>query len=146
MKHLFIALTISAASLFNTAKANSPITPSVLESFRSTYLHARDVYWTEVGSHYKIAFKLDGKPITANYTAEGNWIGTTRNISSAELPAKLCANLNKELKRAWISDLFVLSNAEGETYFATVETADTKHVIKSDNGRKWEHYKTIEKK
>jgi maleate cis-trans isomerase len=145
MKHLFIALTIAAASLITTAKASSPITPTVLESFRSTYGHAKDVYWTEIGNTYKIAFKLDGKSIVAYYTNEGVWIGTTRNISAAELSPKLRANLSKEMKTGYISDLFILSNPEGETYFATIETADTKKVVKSNNGRKWDFYKRIEK-
>lgn len=102
MKHLFISLTIAAASLFNTANANDDVTPPVLESFRSTYTytHAKEVFWTTIGAGYKAFFKLDGKYATAYYTSDGRWIGTTRHISAAELSPKLRANLCKELKRA----------------------------------------------
>ncbi|HYH14541.1 MAG TPA: hypothetical protein VD794_04950 [Flavisolibacter sp.] len=145
MKHLFIALTISAASFFNTAKAKDPVTPPVLESFRSTYTHAQEVHWSEIGTGFKATFKLDGEYATAYYLSDGNWIGTTKNISTSELSPKLRANLKRELKEAWVSDLYVMSTNEGEVYFATVESADNKKVLKSNNGRKWDHYKSIKK-
>jgi hypothetical protein len=145
MKHLFIALTISAASFFTPAKANTPITPTALESFRSTYVNAKDVYWTEVGSNYKVSFKLNGKPTTAFYTASGNWIGTTRNMSPLELSPKLDASLKKKLKAGYISDLFVVANEDGETYFVTITTPDVTKVYKSEHGMKWEFFRSIEK-
>jgi len=145
MKHLFIALTITAASLFTTAKASDDVTPPVLESFRSTYIHAKEVFWSEIGSGFKASFKLDGKYATAYYTSDGSWIGTTRYISVAELSAKLRSSLKKELKQAWVSDLYVLNTTEGDVYFVTIESADAKKVLKSNDGRKWEHYKSLEK-
>ena len=145
MKHLFIALTISAASFFTTAKANTDVTPPVLESFRSTYIHAKEVHWSEINNGFKATFKSEGKYATAYYTVDGTWIGTTRNISASELSPKLRNNLRKELKRAWISDLYVLSTNDGEVYFAVVESADDKKVLKSNNGRKWDHYKSVAK-
>lgn len=145
MKHLFIALTISAASLFNTAKANPEVTPRVLEAFRSTYVHAKEVHWSEIDNGFKASFKSEGKYITAYYTFDGSWIGTTRNIAASELSPKLRGNLRKELKHAWISDLYVLNTDDGNVYFATVESADAKVVLKSNNGRKWDHYKSLAK-
>jgi len=145
MKQLFIALTITASSLFNTAKANDPVTPTVLESFRNTYTHAQDVHWSEIGSGYKASFKIDGVYATAYYMSDGNWIGTTKNIRSTELAPKLRNNLRKELNQAWISDLYVMSTNDGNVYFATVESADNKKVFKSENNHKWEHYKSIKK-
>lgn len=145
MKHLFIALTISAATFFNTAKANDPITPSVLESFRNTYVHAKEVYWTVIGTGFKASFKLNGEYAAAYYLSDGNWIGTTKNISATKLSPKLRANLKEELKQAWISDLFVMSTNEGDIYFATVESANDKKVFKSNYGHKWDHYKSVKK-
>jgi hypothetical protein len=145
MKHLIVALTISAASFFTTAKANSNVTPPVLESFRNTYIHAKEVNWSETDNGFKATFKSDGKYVTAYYVYDGTWIGTTRNIAASELSTKLRNNLRRELKRAWISDLYVLSTNDGEVYFAVVESANDKKVLKSNNGRKWDHYKSVAK-
>jgi len=145
MKHLFFALTITAASIFNTAKASDDVTPPVLESFRNTYVHAKEVQWTTIGSGYKASFKLNNIYVTAYYTSDGSWIGTTRNIRATELSPSLRNNLRKELKNAWISDLYVLDTNEGDVYFATIESADAKKVLKSNNGRKWDHYKSLVK-
>jgi hypothetical protein len=145
MKHLLLTLTISAASVFNAAKANEPITPTVLASFRTSYAQAQEVHWADMGNTYRASFKLDGKYATAYYAADGNWLGTSRNISVTELLPKTRGYLRKEMKRAWVSDLIVLSTNEGDVYFATLESADTKKVVKSDNGRKWSEYQTFEK-
>jgi hypothetical protein len=145
MKHLLLTLTISAASLFNAAKANSPITPSVMKSFRTAYGQAKEVQWTSMGNTYRASFKIDEKFVNAYYAADGNWIGTSRYISATELAPKVRTNLRKELKGAWISDLLVLSTNEGDVYFATIENADFKKVVKSDYGRKWTDYRKFEK-
>lgn len=145
MKHLLLTLTISAASVFHAAKANEPITPTVLASFRSTYKQAQEVHWTDIGNTYKASFTLDGKYATAYYATDGNWIGTSRNISVSELSPKYRSNLRKELKKAWVSDLIVLSTNEGDVYFATIETADVKKVVKSEIGHRWSEYRTFEK-
>lgn len=145
MKHLFLALTVTVASIFQTAKASEPITPTVLASFKSTYASAQEVNWTVVDNTYKAFFKLDGKYATAYYAPDGSWIGTSRSIPVTELSSKLKFNLRKELKRAWISDLIILSTNEGDVYFATIESADAKKIVKSENGRKWSDYQTFEK-
>ena len=145
MKRLFIALAIAAASSFSAASAKPHVTPSVLEAFRNTYLNAKDVHWTEMRNTYKVSFLLDGQFVSAYYRADGQLVGTVRNVTLTELSPRLKANLRKELKNAWIADLFVLNSENGSVYFATVETADLKTIFKSKNGRKWEIYERARK-
>jgi hypothetical protein len=146
MKHLFIALTIAAASVFNTVNASDPVTPPVLESFRNSYSDAKEIKWKDIGNVYKVSFKMDGKYADAYYMVDGSWIGTARNIKTSELPYKQRASLRRELKKGgFLSDLFILSGSDGNIYFATIETPDAKKVFKSNSGRKWSLYKNIEK-
>jgi hypothetical protein len=145
MKRLFIALAIAAASSFSTVSANPHVTSPVLEAFRSTYLHAKDVHWTELRNTYKVSFLLDGQYVSAFYKADGHLVGTVRNISVTELSLRLKTNLRKEMNNAWITDLFVLNTNDEDVYFATVESADQKTIFKSRNGRKWEIYESLRK-
>ncbi len=145
MKRLFIALAIAVASSFSAASANPHITPSVLEAFRSTYLNAKDVHWTELRNTYKVSFQLDGQYVSAFYKADGHLVGTVRNISIMELSPRLKAKLRSEMKNAWLTDLFVLNTNDEEVYYATVESADQKTIYKTKNGRKWEIYESLRK-
>lgn len=138
MKRLFIILTIASASLLNHANAADKVASAqVLASFQSVYSKATEVSWTNMGSMYKVSFFLDGKSATAFYQPDGSLVAVTRNVSSLELPASLKANLMNELDNGWISDLFVMSTTEGDIYYATLQNASNKVVLKSSNHKKW---------
>ncbi len=140
MKSLIIAITFSVASLF-TASANDHITPSLAEaSFQRSYANALNVHWSRSNTLSKVSFLLDGKWFSAYYNVDGSLVAVTRNVSSLELPKALQAGLKGELKGSWISELFVVTTEEGDTYYVRLEDRGVQKTLKSEHLEKWIGY------
>lgn len=145
MKSLLIALTIVASSFTQPTFASAPIvTPSVIKSFQTTFANAKDVTWTSGDQMFKAHFEYNGQVVTAYFSTAGNLVAVTRNITSHQLPLTLQAEMKKGHENAWISNLFEVTNDEGTSYYATIETADSKVVLKS-NGQTWTNYSKAKK-
>jgi len=71
---------------------------------------------------------------------EGKLVSIARYLSSFQLPVNLFSDLKNEYNNYWISDLFELNNSEGLHYYITLETADTKLILRSSNGGDWSTY------
>lgn len=115
------------------------VNSKVLKSFQSSFKTATDVDWTVSENFYKADFSLNGQYVAAYYDEAGQLIALTRNISSVQLPIALQTDLKKDHEGYWISDLFELANEQGTTYYVTLETADTKLILKSA-GAGWTRY------
>lgn len=137
MKIPVIALMLLACIVTKSSYASDGIvSPEVLKSFQSSFAAAKDADWTTAPDFYKVQFRLDGQYITAFYRKEGTMAALTRNISSVQLPVSLQAAMKNEYKNYWIAELFELSNDDGVQYYATLEDADTKLILKS-SGASW---------
>jgi hypothetical protein len=143
MKKLIIAAAMFV-SLSAFANENS-VTPQVLNAFKSEFASAQEVEWTISADYYKASFGMNGQRVFAFYNMDGELMGLSRNISSAQLPVKLQSNLKKNYADYWISDLFEIANTEGTTYYVTMENGDKKVVLKSGAGSEWNTYKTKRK-
>jgi hypothetical protein len=141
MKKILVTLAIAMTTLSSFA-GEVKVSSKALDAFQSEFSTATDVTWTESASFYKAAFVFNGQHVSAFYNLDGELIGTTRNISSLDLPINLQASLKKSYSNYWISDLFEVSNNEGISYYITVENADAKVVLKSASGdSNWKVYK-----
>jgi hypothetical protein len=145
MKPLLIALTLLASLFTQPSFANEhDVTPTVLKSFQTTFATAKDVSWTAGDSHFKAQFELSGQVVAAYFSTEGNLLAVTRNITTHQLPLALQTGMKKGHESAWVTDLFEMSNDEGTSYYVTLETADSKVVLKS-NGSGWIAYSKTKK-
>lgn len=145
MKSLLIAITFLATLSTQPSFATKrDVTPSVLKSFQTTFATAKDVAWSTGDNLYKAQFEFNAQVVTAFYTTEGNLLAVSRNITSHQLPMSLQTDLKKSQQNAWISSLFEITNDEGTSYYATLETADSKLVLKS-NGQSWSTYSKTKK-
>jgi hypothetical protein len=146
MKSLVIAFTLLATVLTSTAFAADPkVSPVVLRSFNKTFTTATEVDWSVTNNMYKAQFGLNGQTVTAYYQADGTMIAVTRNISSNQLPVTLQVELKKDYENFWISGLFELSDEGGTEYYATLESADEKVILKSISNNSWSRYKKLSK-
>lgn len=138
MKSLLILLTFFT-TLFATPSfaRDGKVSPSVLKSFQASFAAATDVTWAQTGNGFKAQFVLNAQHIAAFYDNEGELLAMTRNVSSLQLPITLQAELKKEYGDFWISDLFEVANDSGITYYATVEKADAKIILKSESFTDW---------
>ena len=145
MKPLLIILTLLAVNFAQPAFAGEgDIKPSVLKSFQSTFTAAKAVEWTTTDNLIKARFELNGQVVSAYYNNSGSMLAVTRNITTHQLPLSLQTSLKKEFNSFWVSDLFELNNDEGTTYYATIETAETKVVLYSSN-KSWSVYSKTKK-
>lgn len=83
---------------------------------------------------------MNEQRVFAYYDIEGHLISVARYISSFQLPVNLFSDLKNDYSKYWVSDLFEVSNSEGLHYYITLETADTKLILRSGNGGDWSTY------
>ena len=138
MKSLLILLTVFT-TLFATPSfaRDEKVSPSILKSFQASFASATEVTWAQTVNGFKAQFVLNAQHVAAFYDNEGELLAMTRNITSLQLPLTLQAELKKEYGEFWISDLFEVSNSSGLTYYATIEKADAKIVLKSGSFSDW---------
>jgi hypothetical protein len=144
MKKIIITLAVALGTMCSFAR-EANVSSTVLDAFKSEFSSAKEVTWTVSRNYYKAAFIFNDQHVFAFYSTEGELMGTTRYISSLDLPVNLQAGLKKAYSNYWISDLFEVSNSEGTGYYITVEDADTKIVLKSTGGENWRLYQKTTK-
>lgn len=139
MKKLIIAaaMFVSLSAFANEEKVNS----RVLYAFQNEFTTATEVEWKAATDYYIASFSMNGQRVSAYYNMDGQLMGITRNLSSAQLPVALQNNLKKSYSSYWISDLFEVANSNGTSYYATLETGNSKIVLQSANGSDWSTYK-----
>jgi hypothetical protein len=139
MKKIIIAaaMFVSLSAFANEEK----VSPKVLNAFNTEFTSAQEVQWTATTDYYKASFDMNGVKVSAYYNLDGELMGLTRNISSAQLPVRLQESLKKNYGTYWISDLFEVANNNGTTYYVTLENGEKKVVLTSSNGSEWSKYK-----
>lgn len=146
MKPLLILFTLVTFLFSQPILANErDVTPSVLKSFQTTFSDAKDVEWIVGESLYKARFELSGQVVMAYYNTQGLLLAVTRNITSHQLPLALQTTMKKSHEGLWITELFEMSNDEGTLYYVTLESAESKVVLKSSANSSWNVYSKIKK-
>jgi hypothetical protein len=151
MKKMILTLAVAVSSMTAFAGSNplvtrgeEDVTPKVLDAFKNEFATAKEVAWTVGDQYYKAAFTYDDKHVFAFYSAEGELIALTRNLSSDDLPLALLSSLKKNYNEYWISDLFEVAKPDDTSYFVTLENADTKIILKA-SGSSWSLHKKVKK-
>jgi hypothetical protein len=144
MKLLLIMLTV-LGSFFTQASASEKVNPAVLKAFEKSFSSAKEVTWTASDDIYQASFALNEQYVTAFFCSDGELIALTRNITTFQLPIVLQSELRKNYSSYWISELFEVANDQGNTYYVTLETADSKIVLKSNSTYNWSTYKKMQK-
>jgi len=139
MKKLIIAtaMFISLSAFANEEKVSS----RVLYAFQTEFTTATEVEWKASSDYYVASFSMNGQRVNAYYNTDGNLMGITRNITSAQLPVALQNSMKKNYSGYWISNLFEVANNEGTSYYVTLESGSKKIVLQSSNGSDWSTYK-----
>jgi len=139
---LALVLTVSTAFAF---KGGENVNGQALNTFNAEFVGATDATWTISKDFYKVAFTMSEQQLVAYYNKSGEFVAITHNISSVQLPASLKRSLKKMMNDYWITDLFEITNLDEMSWCVTLETADSKLILKSDNGVKWTVFQRIDK-
>lgn len=146
MKKIIVALAMTLAISTSFAfTGEGTINKNAIHAFKTEFADATNAAWTAGSDYYTVAFTMGDQELTAYYNASGDFMAVTRNISSSSLPLYLQKSLKKSYRNYWITDLFERANQEGTSYYVTLETADSKIILKSIDGANWSVSQKIEK-
>jgi hypothetical protein len=146
MKQLIITLAVVISGFFNNANATDSVaSPGAIAAFQKQFARAKEVLWEDFGSLYKVSFEQDGRWASAYYDEEGLPVTIVRNVSLNELPSALRNATRKQMNNYWITNLVLMTGANGKGYYITFENAMNKIIMRSVNNRKWTLYQNIEK-
>jgi hypothetical protein len=137
---LICAMLLVATISFSFAKTTDDINTKVTSSFKKDFVNAHDTRWENGSDFIKATFTLNDEIVHAYYSQDGDLLAVTRNILSDKLPITQLLSLKKNYSAYWISDLFEMYSNGETAYYLTVENADQKIVLKSDNTNGWSVY------
>jgi hypothetical protein len=135
-------LTVSTSFAFTDKET---INKQALYAFKTEFAGATEAAWKVNSDFYKVTFTMNEQKLFAYYNKSGEFMAVTSNISSLQLPVYLQRSLKKFISNYWISDLFTITNHDETSYYVTLETADLKIVLRSDNGSHWSVFQKSEK-
>ncbi len=148
MKKSILTIALGFIIAINSAFAGTTegVNQKVINGFKKDYSTATDVRWEISKDYYKATFTNAEQVLYAYYNAEGARIAVMRNVRSNQLPLKVSEDLRKHQDGRWITDLFEFSSQEESGYYATLENAEEKVVLKSTDGSSWIVFSKEEKK
>ena len=139
---LALSLILGTASFANNDES---INQRAEQSFKKEFAQAKDVSWQKAGEMVKATFTLNERVLFAYYNESGDLIAITRNITTDQLPITLVTSLRKNYAGYWVSDLFEMVSGGQTNYYITVENADHKIVLKSEDFGSWTSYRKEKK-
>ena len=139
---LALSLILGTASFANNEET---INQKASESFKKEFAQAKDVSWQKAGEMVKATFTLNERVLFAYYSESGDLIAITRNITTDQLPISLQTSMRKNYSGYWVSDLFEMVSGGQTNYYITLENADHKVVLKSEDFGSWSTYKKEKK-
>ena len=139
---LAFSLILGSASFANNDESNNE---RASQSFKKEFAQAKDVSWQKSGDMFRATFTLNERVLFAYYSQSGDLMAITRNITSDQLPIALQTSLRKNYTEYWVSDLFEMVSGGQTSYYITVENADHKVVLKSEDFGSWSTYRKEKK-
>jgi hypothetical protein len=103
------------------ASEGEKVTAKVKLAFEKDFIKAKDVNWKKKGEFYFASFIMNEVLVDAAYNEDGELVGTSRNISTAQLPLVLSLILSQKYGQYTISAEATELSYNGEThYYVTV--------------------------
>ena len=139
---LALSLVLGTASFANNDES---INERAAQSFKKEFAQAKDVSWQKTGDMIRATFTLNERVLFAYYNQSGELMAITRNITTDQLPIALQTLLRKNYAEYWVSDLFEMVSGGQTNYYITLENADHKVVLKSEDFGSWATYRKEKK-
>jgi len=135
MKKIILSLTVAAAILSSSFTYAATKEPGfkVRQAFSTEFTQAKDVEWTVMNKEgvYQAKFVFNNETLQAFFTEEGDFLGTTRQISQSQLPILVAAGLNKDYADARVVTIFEYSKKDGTEYYITLVTKKGAIIVKA---------------
>jgi hypothetical protein len=106
------------------ASEGEKVTAKVKLAFEKDFVKAQDVNWKKTGEFYFASFIMNDVVVDAAYNEEGELVGTSRKIATAQLPLILSLALSQKYSQYTLPTEATELNYDGEThYFVTVKNS-----------------------
>lgn len=144
---LTVGLTTSFANNTAVNKAASVSAPArdgndlITASFHKDFKHAELMGIEAKKAYIKVTFKLNNRVLFAFYSGNGELLAVVRNMLSTQLPVQLLMDIKEKYNTYWITDLFELNSNDQTTYYVTLENADGRISLRSNDTGTWEAYR-----
>jgi hypothetical protein len=141
MKKIFLSIAlVIAGSAITFAQNNKPTDHYLQASFNENFSTAKDIIWKQAKNYTEATFTIDGQVLTAYYNGSKKPFAVSRNITPTQLPLLLIGEIKRNYSAYWVSDLFELMINGHSEYYITLEKADKKIIMKSDDSSHWNNY------
>lgn len=135
MKKIIVSLAIAAISFssFTVNAADKNPGTTVTQALNREFAQAKDVEWTKVGTAgvYQAKFIYNNETLQAFFSDEGEFLGTTRQITKSQLPILILTSLEKNYPDYRVSTVFEYSKTDGLSYYITVVSPKSAMVLKA---------------
>jgi hypothetical protein len=139
-----LVLLVAGTTAFADS-ANARIDKKVIYAFNSRYTGATHVNWFQESNLYKATFQYHEICFTAYFDAEGEWVATTRNVLSDQLPLPLIMRLKNDFGDFWITELIEVDSPYNISFFVAIENSSKSIVLRSEGFGDWEVYRKSRK-
>jgi len=128
-----MALLLTVGISFSFAAPTDELRAIVKASFQRDFKGAMVISVENHPTFTKLVFDMDSQIFYAYYSDLGELMAVTRNLPPSQLPMPLLIKLKKDYTNYWISDLFEITKDGESRYYVTLENADTKLILRSEN-------------
>jgi hypothetical protein len=144
-KKMMVWAMMLMVSVSTFAHTMGGVTERIIREFQKEFAGAKDVQWETGKAFVKATFTLHGQVMFAYYSNDASLLAVTRNITTNQLPMGLLTDVKKNYANYWISDLFEMVADNETSYYVTLESADSRVVLKSTDSTTWQVYKKEKK-
>jgi len=145
MKRLIV---VAMLAIFGTALyATTPpdVSEKVLKIFKTTFINAKDVKWTEYDNNYTVSFSMDGVQSKVVYDKDGNMVSSLRYYPADRLPVNIYGKLKKKFDDRTFFGVTESSNDQEIIYYVKMYDAKNWYTIKVDATGSMETYEKLKR-
>ncbi len=131
MKTIIIAATFALTSIGHAyAFSGETVDVKIAKKFNSTFKAAQGVMWTVTDDYSIASFGLEGTRMETYYDKDGELVGTFRNVTEDQLPAKALAAAEKKYKGYVITEaVYEAQPYNNHAYYITLVGPDKKVIL-----------------
>jgi hypothetical protein len=131
MKRIILSLAVlfSIGTTVALATEDRETNPKALETFKREFSNAEFVKWSVENEFTKVSFVLGGNRAVAIFNADGELVGSMRDLLYNQLPLSVMSAVEKRFEQSSTIDIREVSNNDGTSYHITLEQKEKKYKV-----------------
>jgi opacity protein-like surface antigen len=148
MKKFFLSVALATLVLTGASAADHQPTYAAKQAFEKEFSSIKEVKWEEMNRHsgiYVASFFFNGETVQAIFTEDGDFLGTTRQVTKEQLPILLVKELNSKYTDEAILSIHEYSSPDGTQYYISVKTEKGAQLLKAAGNGQITTHKGVKK-